>query len=227
MKNQIDTRNAVMDEQSGNFSRAAALRQAILRAGDLQDCLHRLCELLRQVCQPDICLINLYDGFHEQLRCVEVIFPEAMAHFRDTYTKFTIPRDSDTFNVFQSGIPLQVTPENMHAHSAATRKVFEMWQAKQVDILPIAAEPESGPAFGALLLISVTQIPANETLAEVQSLLGEFAVLLNLHMELHLHKERSENLRDIESELNSMMKFVAETSNLASVEAICQRAFRS
>jgi len=178
---------------------------------------------LKQVCQPDICLINLYDGFHQQLRCVGVIFPENMAHFRDTYTKFTIPQESDTFRVFESGVALQVTPENMHAHSAATRKVFEMWQARQVDILPIATEPGAVSGFGALLLISVTQIPTAETLAVIQSLLSEFAVLLNLHMELDLHKERSENLRDIESELNSMMKFVAETSNLASVDAICQR----
>ncbi len=170
----------------------------------------------------DIAMINLHDDYHRLLKCVEVIFPPEMNNFRATFTNFVIPRDSDTYHVYESGQRLCITPDTMRTHSMAAQKIFEMWQARQLDILPIAPVGVA-PAYGALLLISRDEVPTAERVDRIAGLLEDVAGIVRLQVELQFLRERSANVRDVEAELDSMLRFVAEASNLSSVDAICRR----
>ncbi len=208
--------------KDGADAEQQALIVAIREAVDLATALPPFARLACRTTGADICLISLYDDIHHQLRCTEIHFPPEMLHLRTAYLRFVYPPDSDNFKVFSSRKAMNATAGSSESCSTSAQLAFEHWAATQMVIVPLT-RPGHAMCTGTLTLLSRGDPIADTALARLQGYINEVFMLLSLHMHAEVGRERADNLRNAEAEIDGMLKFVAETSNMVDAEVI-QRA---
>lgn len=204
-------------ETDGRLKTSDERALLVLReAADLASCLDALEVLLRQFFDVDGYAINLHQPTDNTLVCARVHMPSSLASIEEAYAHTALPVNSDNASsrVFVSGIPLGVTQSNVHEFPAVTRQTFESWNMKHMVMLPIQVTGTARRPIGTLMLFSQRGAIQPPTLRRVTRVVEEAAALLRLHQAVASWEMRASAIRDMENQLQSVLRFVAEMSNL-------------
>ncbi len=212
-----------MPQSSGTASFAANPTHALRDASDLAACLDAIETALKRDLQSDGYFINLFQPADNTLICARVHLPENLASVEKTYAHYVFPANGDNANAiaFRSGTPIGITRKNFKEFSAVTRLAFEHWNVRHFIALPIQS-PGTGPA-GTLTIFSQSRLFPASLIRRVKRLIEESATLLRLHQTIVTWEERAHLIRDTEAELQSLLRFVAEMSNLTTDSEIYPR----
>ncbi|MGE5384269.1 MAG: diguanylate cyclase [Betaproteobacteria bacterium] len=201
--------------QSPATTHSAADEQVALRdAHDLTACLDAIETALKRDLQSDGYFINLFQPADNTLTCARVHLPRDLASIEKTYAHYAFPANGDNANAiaFASGTPISITRKNLTEFSSVTRLAFEHWKVKHLVALPIRSA--STAPVGTLTIFSQDRLLPVALVRRVKRLIEEAATLLRLHQTISTWEERAHLIRDTEAELQSLLRFVAEMSNL-------------
>lgn len=185
-------------------------------APDLAGCLDALETLLSQYFDVDGYAINLHQPSDNTLHCVRVHMPANLAGIEEAYAHTAIPLNGEhvSSRVFASGIPLGITASNAHEFPTVTRQTFESLNMKHMVILPIQVTGTTRRPIGVLMLFSQRGSVHPLTLRRITRVVEEAAALLRLHQSITSWEARASSIHDLEKQMQSLLRFVAEMSNL-------------
>lgn len=200
------------------------LRDAV----DLSSCLDAFEAQLKQLVGDAGYFINLYQSVDNTLVCSRTQLPPSVASVEQTFAQYAFPVDGENVNamVFTSGEVVSITHQNLAHFPQVTRVAFDRWNICHMAVLPLQSSTQKKPAIGTLMLFSQTVPLEERQLQEISALITETVGLLRLHQEIANWEARAHLIRDTEAELQSMLRFVAEMSNLTTDVEIYPRIQR-
>lgn len=213
-------------ENDGRLSTSEERGLLVLReARDMAACLDAFEALLRQYVDVDGYSINLYQPAYNSLACVRVHLPSSLAGVEQTFANTAISAEGDNASarVFDSRVPAGVTQNNLREFPMLTREAFEQWNMRHMVILPIQVTGSSGRPIGTLMLFSQRNSLAPSILRRITRVLEEAAALLRLHQTIASWEARAESIRYQETELESLLHFVAEMSSITADDEMYPR----
>lgn len=201
---------------------------AMREAPGLTACLDALESVLRQYVHIDGYAINLYRTSDDCLVCVRVHLPPSSSGLEQTFANMAVPLDNENMNtqVFENRMPTGITSNNLEDYPPITRVAFEGWGMKHLVVLPIQSTGANRRPVGTLMLFSQRHSIAPSLLRRVTRVIEEAAALLRLHQTIATWEARAENLRKQEEDFQSVLRFIADMSNLATDEDIYPRIER-
>lgn len=198
-----------------------ALLRSVRESPDLESCAQSFGKAIALMAGADICFINLHDATRDLLKCVYVALPPEMEHLRATYTGFVFSAGSDNHRSFAEKSVLDIRPDNRHLFSVPSQIAMDRWKLRQIVILPLISPAGHAVCAGSIsLMIRQHEISAGQIEA-IRKWLGDEVMLLFLHMNYRAISEGAASVHDAETEIDSMLEFVAETANLTKEEEIC------
>lgn len=197
-------------------------------AADLSACLD-ICEsLLRSFPQIDSYSFNLFEPGENALVCVRIHLPAGHGEMEAAQTQYSYPINGQDCNAvaFNSRAVLSVTRKNLKSFSTRTQARFEIWNMQHQVIIPIQSDDISLPALGTLSIFSQhCRIPL-AVISSLKRMLHTVFPFLRLHHKVHRLEAHLESLRSVESEVQSLLHFIAEMNNLTTVQEIYPRIQR-
>lgn len=217
--------NAAVAMRSGCGKLSDSARQSLRDAGNLSDFLDALEAILAQCANLDAYFINLYQAADNTMLCVRVQLPAALATLAQTYANYVFPAEGDNPNVvvLKEKTEISIGPTNLKDFPTSTRLAFERLAAHHMLFLPIIPATGERKAIGTLILTSQRKSFSAAAQKFFRQLLDEAAPLLRLHQALASWEKRALSIRDTEVELQSLLRFVAEMSNLTTNDEIYPR----
>lgn len=216
-------------ETDGRLNTTDERALLVLREADnLTSCLDALEVLLRQYFDVDGYAINLHQPVDNTLICVRVHMPASFAGIEESYLHTASPVNGDNASsrVFVSGVPLGITQGNVNDFPLVTRHTFETLSVKHLVLLPIQVTGTTRRPIGTLMLFSQRGPILPPTLRRVTRVIEEAAALLRLHQAVSSWEARAHSIHDLENQLHSLLRFVAEMSNLTTDRDIYPRIER-
>lgn len=208
-------------ETDGRLSTSEERGLLIMReARDMMACLDAFEALLRQYVDVDGYSINLYQPAYNSLACVRVHLPQSLAGVAQTFASTVIPAEGENASarVFGSRVPAGITLNNLGDYPVLTRDAFEQWNMRHMVILPIQVSGSGGRPIGTLMLFSQRNSLAPTILRRITRVVEEAAALLRLHQTIASWEARAESIRYQETELESLLHFVAEMSSIVAAD---------
>ena len=197
-----------------------SLLSAVRESPDLESCAQAFGKAISLLAGAEICFVNLHDATRNVLKCVHVVLPAEMEHLRPTYTNFVFSSGSDNYRAFAEKCIININPENRNTFSAASQMAMDRWKLQQIVILPLLTLAEHRVCAGSVALMVRHKEISAEKIEALCQWLGDEVMLLYLHMNYRAISEGATNVRDVETEIDSMLEFVAETANLTNTEEI-------
>lgn len=194
-------------------------------APDLSGVLSAMEMWLQQQCGIDGYFINLFQPGDNTLVCARVHLPPAFASIENTYTNFVFPVDGDNASAqaFSQAIVINIRKRDLDHYPALTKLTFEHMQLRQMIVLPIKTiGGQRSPEGTVTLLAQKSTIPAAR-LRRLNRFIGEAAPFIHLHGEIATWRTRADSIRGAEMDLQSLLSFIAEVSNLATDRDIYPR----
>lgn len=196
------------------------LLSAARESPDLESCARSFGKAISLLAGAEICFVNLHDNTRNILQCVYVELPPEMEHLRPTYTNFVFSSGSDNNRSFVEKSVINITQENRDQHSVPSQMAMDTWKLQQIVIMPLLSRAQHQVCAGSVALMIRKAPITQEKIQEIQEWLSDDVMLLYLHMNYRAISEGAADVRDVETEIDSMLEFVAETANLNKEEEI-------
>ncbi|MBS1197048.1 MAG: diguanylate cyclase [Proteobacteria bacterium] len=210
-----------------NTSEERALLQ-MRDAPALTGCLDALESVLKQYVHIDGYAINLYRASDDCLVCVRVHLPASSSGLEQTFANMVLPLDSPNMSarVFESRMPTGITSNNLEDYPPVTRVAFDGWGMKHMVVLPIQVTGANRRPVGTLMLFSQHGSVAPSLLRRITRVIEEAAALLRLHQTIASWEARAEAMRKQEEDLQSVLDFIANMSQLSTEQELYPRIER-
>ena len=203
----------------------SAVPSELSDAPDLETALTAIEQWLREQSEIDGYFINLYQPEDHTLRCVRAHLPPAFAEMEKTYTNYAFPADSESVSAlaFARATKIATHISELDSLPALARIFFERMQLREMVVLPIQSTSRSRPPAGTITLLAFAQDISPTQLERVELFVAAAAPLIRLHGELASWQTRAHAIQNAESDLKSLLGFIAEVSNLTTDHEIYQR----
>ncbi|MBS1196242.1 MAG: diguanylate cyclase [Proteobacteria bacterium] len=206
----------------------AEIQNLLANAPDLPACLDVFEKILQSHPQIDSYSFNFIDPGENALVCARVHLPAGHRELESEQTQYSVPINGQDVNAvaFNTRTTVLVTRKNLKSFSTRTQARFEYWNMQHLVALPIQPANINQPAIGTLVLFSThSRIPLS-AITGIKRLLDSAFPLLRLHHKLSRLEARMQSVRDVESEVQSLLHFIAEMNNLTTVQEIYPRIQR-
>lgn len=199
--------------------------EALREAENLPACLDAYEALLQSKIGDNGYFINLHNANDNTLVCVRVHLPTGIVGIEQTFAQYAFPVDSENVNatVFKSASLANVTRRNLSDFPQVTRLAFARWNIRHMVVLPLMGGDRTRQPIGTLALFSLNKLFSAAELRRCIALTAEASSLLRLHQTIASWESRAHSIRDTEAELQSLLQFVAEMSNLTTDQEIYPR----
>jgi len=203
----------------------SALVTSLREAANLSDFLDAFEAALALCTEVDAYFINLHQTTDNTLLIERVKLPPALASLEQSYRNynFAVVGDNPNVTALLQRKTVNISTDTIGSFIPTTRISFELLGAKYMRFVPLVSTVADTPALGTLVLISQKEDFSAELHDYCSQLIAEAAPLLRLHLKLDSWEKRALSIRDTEAELQSLLRFVAEMSNLTTNDEIHPR----
>lgn len=206
----------------------AELEKKLAKAADLSACLDILESQLRTYPKIDSYAFNFFVPSDKALICVRIHLPEGYDEIESPQTQYSFPINGEDSNAvaFRTRAVLSVTRRGLKQYSTRTRARFDLWKMRHLVVFPLQTDDIEQSVIGTLSLFSQHDLIPLSIISTLKRLLHLAYPFLLLHHKVYQLESHVDSLRDMESEVRTLLHLIAEMNNLATVEEIYPRIQR-
>ncbi|MGE5386355.1 MAG: GAF domain-containing protein [Betaproteobacteria bacterium] len=196
-----------------------------MNARDLSSCLDVIEAELRTLSGVDCYAINLHQPAENAVVCARLHLPSEYANIEGAFSQYSMPLESgDASTVaIQTGKTVVITSSNLGEFSERTQAGFLHGKMNCLAVLPIRSNGADQPCTGTIVLISLQKTIPTAMLEKVGKFMAEAAPILQLHQRAASLEARNYSIRLAEKELQSLLHFISEMTNLTTEEDLYPR----
>ncbi len=196
-----------------------------MNARDLSSCLDLVESELRTLSGVDCYAVNLYQPAENSLVCARLHLPDEYANMEEAFSQYSLPLESGDASTIaiQTGKPVLISAKNLSEFSERTQAGFIHGKMKCLAVLPIRPNGADQPCTGTIVLISLRKALPAAMLDKVGKFMAEAAPILQLHQRAASLEARNYSIRLAEKELQSLLHFISEMTNLTTEEELYPR----